>query len=124
MSNQRVAVDVVDAMMVEFENGALGTVNGTGNLGKSNGIKFAIQVHAGEEVLNNYPPPANETFEYQHYVTSHNLVNLILDRAKNGSPAEIGWGVVKLLDAAYCSAEQDGKAIWINDLYHNHNYQS
>ena len=46
-----------------------------------------------------------------------NLVDVILNGAANGSPAEAGWRSVELLDAAYRSAQQDGAAVTIESLY-------
>ena len=49
--------------------------------------------------------------------TTHNLVDVILGAAPNGSPAETGWRTVELLDAAYRSAARQGQAVWVRDLY-------
>jgi hypothetical protein len=47
----------------------------------------------------------------------HNLVDVIVGQGDNGSPAEVGCRTVEMLDAAYRSAEQGGKAVTIAELY-------
>ena len=51
------------------------------------------------------------------YVTAQNLVDVILGQAQNGSPAEVGWRAVELLDAAYRSADEEGHPITVKELY-------
>ncbi len=59
------------------------------------------------------PAPDN----YPQSATAHNLVDVVLGHAPNGSPGEVGWRTVELLDAAYRSAQADGQGILIDDLY-------
>jgi len=47
----------------------------------------------------------------------YNLVDVILARGDNGSPAEAGCRTVEMLDAAYRSAERGGEAVTIAELY-------
>lgn len=54
---------------------------------------------------------------YQRFNTANNLVDVILGQDKNGSPGEVGFRVVEILDAAYRSAKQDGQADLVEDLY-------
>lgn len=131
MRNHSLALDLVDAMTVEFEGDALGTVGGCGNTAGTGG-KFNVSVYcergnvemdllAGSTVIKG-PGQTREEFpahtdNYPRFATAQNLADVILGRAPNGSPGEAGWRTVELLDAAYRSAAQDGQAMLIKDLY-------
>jgi predicted dehydrogenase len=128
MASFDVPVDLVDAISVRFEGGALGTVGSTGNVGvgqadrhdlgvycasgyalldMSNGT-LRIQHHDGrEEKLGPLPPDAR----YPRFATAQNLVDLILGRDVNRSSGADAARCVELLDAAYRSAERDGQPI-------------
>jgi predicted dehydrogenase len=132
MRNHDLPLDLVDAITVEFEGGALGTVGGTGN-----GIhrKLDLQIHCergcidmdmvanstvihyGDGRQQALDPPADEAAAYPRFAPADNLVDNVLGRAENQSPATIGWRTVELLDAAYRSAKADGQAVTVADLY-------
>ena len=132
MRNHDLPLDLVDAMAVEFAGGALGMVGGTGN-----GIhrKLDLQVHcergcidmdmvAATTIIRRHDgsqealdPLAGEQAGYPRFAPADNLVEVVLGRSENGSPAEIGWATVELLDAAYRSAHNGGQAVAIQDLY-------
>ena len=132
MRNHDLPLDLVDAMTVEFESGALGTVGGTGN-----GIhrKLDLQIHCehgcldmdmvadttvvryGDGRQEALDPPTDEAAAYPRFAPADNLVDIVLGRAENQSPAIVGWRTVELLDAAYRSAKADGQAVAIADLY-------
>jgi predicted dehydrogenase len=132
MRNHDLPLDLVDAITVEFEGGALGTVGGTGN-----GIhrKLDLQIHCERGCIDMdmvadttvvryadgrqeaFDPPADEAAAYPRFAPAGNLVNIIIGRAENQSPATIGWRTVELLDAAYRSARADGQAVVVADLY-------
>lgn len=132
MNNYGLPVDLVDAMTIEFEGGALGTFGGSGNAHQG---KVELQVHCERgsivldilaETLVAYGPdgplPGNGPMpdldrEEDYLATSGNLVDVIQGRATNGAPGEIGWRAVELLDAAYRSAAQGGAAVSIASLY-------
>ncbi|MBA3943243.1 MAG: Gfo/Idh/MocA family oxidoreductase [Herpetosiphonaceae bacterium] len=134
MSNHGLPLDLVDSMTVEFDGGALGVVGGTGN-----GIqrKLDLQIHCEHgaidmdlvrttttirgpgDVREELEPFADEDAGYPRFAPANNLVEIILGRATNGSPGEIGQRTVELLDAAYRSAGQGGQAVAITDLYHS-----
>jgi predicted dehydrogenase len=118
-------------LTVEFEGGALGIVGGTGN-----GLqrKLDVQIHCehgaidldlvaattlirGPKGLCEHLALADEAAGYPRFAPVNNLVDVILGKAANGSPAEAGWRTVELLDAAYRSAQADGQAVTIKDLY-------
>lgn len=132
MNNQGLNVDLVDVMAVEFMGGALGTVSGSGN---AHGGKLDLQIHCahgsvdidvvtGSVVIcgpdglhEELGSPAESDEVHGRYVTSHNLVDMILGKDANGAPGEVGWRTVELLDAAYRSARRDGAAVTIDSLY-------
>lgn len=130
MRNHGLPLDLIDAMIVEFDGGALGTVGGTGN---SYVAKVALQIHcerggidlditeetlvirregAEEERLGPQERPREARFS-----TARNLVDLINGTAPNGSPGETGWRAVEILDAAYRSVALDGASVAISSLY-------
>jgi predicted dehydrogenase len=134
MHNHGLPLDLVDAMLVEFEGGALGVVSGTGNQGSASGgkVDLTVQCQHGSVELNvtagvvklhrrNQEPelidvPPDE--RYPRFATAQNLVDVALGVASNGSPAEVGWRTVELLDAAYRSAAAAGQTIVVaTDLY-------
>jgi predicted dehydrogenase len=142
MQNLGLEVDLIDTMTVEFENNALGMVGGTGNAGRNYRTALSIYCEDGcivsdsmarfgvirkadgseEELFTGPPRPRSERGERRHhsrreYPTTRNLIEVILGREENGSPAEVGWRTVELLDAAYRSARDDGKGVYISDLY-------
>jgi predicted dehydrogenase len=131
MQNHGLPVDLVDAITVEFEGGALGILGGTSNARPS---ILDLQVHCagGRAVLDMAAPsttllPHGGQAEaiglgdgespYPSDATSANLVDVALGRAPNGSPAEPGWRTVEILDAAYRSAHAGGRPVDIADLY-------
>jgi predicted dehydrogenase len=136
MVNHGLPLDLVDAMTVEFEGAALGTVGGCGNTGRTGGGKLDLSIYCEDgcvvmDALNGKtviyrenqaaerfdPPEGNPEAIYPRFAPSHNLAEVILGRAANGSPGEIGWRTVELLDAAYRSAQVSGQAVMIDDLY-------
>ena len=131
MANHGLALDLVDAMAVAFEGGALGTVGGTGN-SPSHKLDLVVRcAHGGldlsvdHQTLTVYypdgrvettgplPPPAVEP----RFATARNLIDVCLRLAPNLSPAEPAWCTVELLDAAYRSAARDGQAVHVHELY-------
>lgn len=136
MENFDAPVDVADAMAVRFEpvNGtaAVGVVGSTGNVGLGDGYQeiqvycergrialhqtngtLYVRHHDGQE--QRYGPVDPEQ-RYPSGATSANLVDVILGRAENGSPAEVGVRTVELLDAAYRSSAAGGMPVSIADL--------
>jgi predicted dehydrogenase len=118
-------VDLVDAAAVGFEGGALGTISSTGD--RPTGHDDVLQLHIsgtdgyaiydvmegrarvlvhGGEVEHVEGPPMPE--RYPHWAPADNLVDIVLQRGTNQSPAEIGVMVVDFLDAMYRSAAAGG----------------
>jgi predicted dehydrogenase len=52
---------------------------------------------------------------YPRFATARNLVDVVLGRAPNGSPGEVGLRTVELLEAAYRSAAQGGAPVAVED---------
>ena len=132
MQNHGLPLDLVDAITVEFEGGTLGMVGGTSNARPS---KLDLQIYcaegnididmitasariSGADALREEIAPIEEReTSYPLHAPANNLVDVALGRAPNGSPGEVGWRTVELLDAAYRSARADGRAVLIEDLY-------
>lgn len=132
MQNHGLAVDLVDAFTVEFQNGALGVVGGTSNAQPS---KLDLQVYCANGYVDldmiaatahiRGPNGQQEAIRlidqgersYPSGATANNLVDCVLNRAPNHSPGEVGWRTVELLDAAYRSAAAGGQAVLVEDLY-------
>jgi predicted dehydrogenase len=132
MRSHDLPLDLVDAIMVEFEGRALGTVGGTGN-----GLhrKLDLQIHCergcidmdmvadttvvryGDGRREAFDPPTDEAVAYPRFAPAGNLVDVVLGRAENLSPPLAGWRTVELLDAAYRSANADGRAVVVAELY-------
>jgi predicted dehydrogenase len=133
MHRHGLPLDLVDAMLVEFADGPLGVVSGTGNQGSAAGGMVDLQVYCehGSVDINiitgsahiHRRDGASETIQvpdgerYPRFATAQNLVDVALGRAANGSPVEAGWRTVELLDAAYHSAAKNGQAVFIEQLY-------
>ena len=132
MRNHGLPVDLVDVMTVQFENGAVGTASGTGNL---KGLVFRlligceagwidIDAQRGVGVIHRNSGEPEEIWYNEReqpiplrYHTAHNLVDVITGDAPNGCPPEVGWRAVELLDAAYRSAAQNGEYVDVQSLY-------
>ncbi len=144
MSNLDVKVDVIDAIIGRMHNGALISLGSTGNLQTSDPGKLAIQINCdrgwldidfvtgggkirhvdgSDEILpslnaDSLPNGCDQQADlYPLHAPVLNLVKVIVGDEVNGSPAEVGWRTVELLDAAYRSAEEDGQAVRIESLY-------
>ena len=113
-------VDLMDAVALVFEGGALGTVSSTGSLipeheevleyrvfGRDGYMQFDVNqgrasfhTAAGTDHL----PLLPEAERYPSWAPMRNLVDLALGSGANGSPAEVGLATVEFVDALYRSA--------------------
>lgn len=136
MENFDVAVDVADALAVRFKPTtsapAVGVVGSTGNVSPGDGYhELQVYCENGRIALNQthgtlfvrHADGREQNFNlesgqqpYPSEATSSNLVDVILGRAENGSPAEVGVRVVELLDAAYRSNARGGAPVSIESL--------
>ena len=134
MENLDVHTDVVDAMAVRLNNGALATVGSIGTVRPGDGDVLTTQIicEDGQVALDSiggtgsirHKDQSLETFEplakegiYPKQVTAANLIDVINGDAANGSPAEVGWRVVELLDSAYRSVADGGRPVKVEELY-------
>lgn len=130
MANFDVPVDLVDGISVQFDNGAVGVVGSTGNIGVGDGGQHDLRVYCAngyvllemvqgtliirhhdgtEERLGPLPPDER----YPRFATVNNLIDLVLGRDRNHSSGETGLRTVELLEAAYRSAVANGQPITI-----------
>jgi hypothetical protein len=83
-------------------------------------IRYADGTDEMLPALNSQKPEAgfeqNEDL-YPAFAPAANLVDVITGKADNGSPGEIGWRSVELLDAAYRSAALNGQTVQVKSLY-------
>jgi predicted dehydrogenase len=115
------AVDLVDAIAIRFDNGAVGTLASTGAIapGQRQDLEIRIYGTKGSIIMNPVPGqlsihytsgevrefPDLETAEsYPESATSRNLVDMILQGTDTPAPGTLGAITVDLLDAAYQSA--------------------
>ena len=131
MANHDLPLDLVDIILVEFEGGALGTVSGTSNafLSRSalslgcaqGGIELDLfagtaalrEGHGEQETL---PPVLQPDLSL---APVRNLIAIACGTETSDNAAEVGWRAVELLEAAYRSAESDGRPVEIAELYPN-----
>ena len=128
MENKDLRVDLVDALAVRFKGGCIGTIDSTGSTVRTQeelleyrlyGTGGHILLDLSAEELGLYradgsvvrnpadPKPAGPRAYAEAYPEAapvNNLVDVILGRDVNRSPAELGAAVVRLLEAAYQSA--------------------
>jgi predicted dehydrogenase len=144
MDNLDVSVDVIDAITVRMDNGALANVGSTGNLQVSDAGKLTIQVNCDHGWLDfdftsgagkvrrangsdeffpvlagDEPPVGCELSEvlYPLHAPANNLVDVITGQRRNESTGEVGWRTVELLEAAYRSASMNGQMVSVESLY-------
>lgn len=135
MNNLDTRVDVVDAMLVQMDNGALASVGGTGTLHAGGPEQeLVVQIYcdggwvdfdvSGTSCTIYYAdrsveelPPLTPQESYPQSAPADNLVDVIVRGAPNRSPPEVGWRTVELLDAAYRSAADDGRRVAVSELY-------
>ena len=147
MDNMDVKVDVVDAMIVKMDNGALATVGSTGGVVGGEG-KLDIHIYCDngyidldyiastgtiyhkdgtvEEIsanLDDFDPDApgadspGAGAAYPAHLPATNLIDIISNGAENRSPVEFGWRTVEMLDAAYRSVARNGQEVTVASLY-------
>jgi predicted dehydrogenase len=122
-------VDLVDALAVQFDGGAVASLSSTGSLSPGYedileyrifgseghvridaGLGTATIAQRGEQPVTLLPLAPDQ--RYLEDAPSRNLVELCAGRGVNGSPAELGAQVVELIDAMYRSAAR-GVAVTI-----------
>ena len=134
MENWDLKVDLCNAISIRFDNGAIGTIASTGGIARphAGNQQFELRIYGtegyalldvmastchlyfndgGVEELPLVPPNQR----YPSELTSRHLVDVLLGRAENRSPGEIGARVVEVLDGAYTSAAE-GRIVQVAEL--------
>ena len=134
MANIDLPCDIVDAISVRMESGALASIGSTGIMRPGDDDHHETRVFCDAGWLDIDPlggtlsiRHADQSFEqpdklegdaiYPMRAPAQNLVQVALGTGANESPAEVGWRTVELLDAAYRSAAQDGAPVDVESLY-------
>jgi predicted dehydrogenase len=125
-------VDLVNAIIVRFEGGALATILSTGSLpegepeslevrlfGSAGDIHLDVSggrasIHARGTVAVDLPD-VPEAARLPEWAPASNLVDIVLGRGPNGSPAWLGVAAVELVDAMYRSAAE-GRPVRIDQI--------
>ncbi len=132
MANGRAAVDLIDAIAYQLDNGALGTLAATGALGQKEAPRQELRYFGTRGTLvqdfltgavtvfpadggpsRELAPSLSEEDAYVASAPVDALVELIRGAADdvNHGPVESATAAVELLDAAYRSAAQGGQPI-------------
>jgi predicted dehydrogenase len=122
------SVDLCDAVAIRFEGGAIGILGSTGSVpvghpetleyrlfGREGFATFDVMqgraaFHGSGGTIEELPQ-LDLAERYPHAAPSANLVDVVLGRRENESPAEIGQRTVEFLDAMYRSAAAGGAAV-------------
>ncbi len=130
MSRQGRTLDMVDAIAVEFDNGALGVLGATGLAPGMHRLALSVFCERGAFLADTLTRASllqradgsREELSWQGildtpYPTTHNFLDAILGQAPSYAPGEVGWRAVELLEAAYRSAERAGQPVSVDELY-------
>jgi predicted dehydrogenase len=133
MHNLKAKVDVIDAMAVRMNTGALATLGSSGNLRPGDPSSVEVQLHGsrGRILVDGF---TGEFFMHLHdgrqeHIPRHSpaypaavpvskFIEILLDGAEPLFPGAVdGLYTVELLEAAARSAAQDGQPVLVSDLY-------
>jgi predicted dehydrogenase len=124
------AVDMAGAFAIEFENGAIGYLGGSGATPGFHRVALSVfcaggmfwtDSMAGQAILRR-SDGGKEELSLQptyptRYNTTHNFMDTILGRQPSQASGEVGLRAVELLDAAYRSAREGGRPVTVSELY-------
>ncbi len=117
------AVDLADAVVMRFANGAIGSLGSTGSVlpgldeileyrifGARGHIAFDVNdgtaaIYGQDGAVEHLPAPPVEE-RYPDWAPADNLVDIALGRGINGSPASLGVLTVEFVDAMYRAARE------------------
>lgn len=137
MANCGAAVDVVDAMSFELDNGALGTIASTGGLRSEQLPQHELRYYGTDGILlqdlvTGRVQLVDRTGEIRELAPGHGaleigdgyqvgrpvecLIELVRGSAENLAPAQSAVATVELLEAAYQSAAQGGIPVLTSEL--------
>jgi predicted dehydrogenase len=136
MQKHDLRVDLVNALNIAFEGGALASIGGTANLG-GGGRKIDLQIYcergwidideaAGIASIQGEDIP-KETYDlsgqwqqrYPYTAPVDDLVAVALGHDGQGVDGETGWRATEIIEAAYRSATNEGAGISIAALYND-----
>lgn len=126
MENYDLKVDLVNAISLRFDNGALGVIGSTGGIAPGQrqdhelrvyGTKGSIIMDPNQGTLSIHPAVGEprtlvdlgDEEIYPAEVTGRNLVDVLAGAGETCAPGELGATVVEMLDAAYRSAKAGQK---------------
>lgn len=130
-SNFELPVDLADGVAIRFHGGAVGVLSSTGAVlpGHDEIARFEIfgrdghvlldvnrgtaSIHVAGMTKNLLELPRDQ--RNPEHAPARNLIDLVLGRAGNGSPGEIGLGAVEFVAAMYRSA-RDGRVVDLADV--------
>jgi len=126
MTSPDSGVDLYDAAIVSFENGAIGTISGAATLPDNDKFQVDVRIFGTEGVL--LLDVERERLDLRRHDGKHQhfdipkdqgayscdeppgrLIELVQGRGTNDSPGEVGARSVELLDAMHRSAAEGGK---------------
>ena len=130
MDHLDVDVDVVDAISARLSNGAVCTLASTGQIpaGDAGQHQLCVYASGGYLILDaiegtltichrdtgiETSPRLTPDERYPRFAPAKNFIDVILGRAENQAPCEMGCGTVELLEAAYQSAANEGKSVTV-----------
>lgn len=122
LANHDLKVDLVDAISLRFDGGALGVIGSTGGIAPGQrqdhelriyGSRGSIILDPAHGTLSIHPavgeprtfPDLAEDESYPAEATGRNLVDVLAGTGETCAPGELGATVVEMLDAAYRSAK-------------------
>jgi predicted dehydrogenase len=121
-------VDLVDAIAIRFDNGAVGTLSSDGAIAPGQREDHEIRIYGtqGSIIMTPIPgrlsihytngevrefPELDADHSYPEDATARNLVDMIVEGADTPAPGTLGAITVDLLDAAYQSAATGQKVV-------------
>jgi len=133
MSNRDIAIDVVDAIACQLDNGALATFAANGDVPAGPAeiqelryygtrgtmtqdlVSGRVELHPHDGPSRELAPALPEAASYPWGEPVRCLIELIRGRGENRGPAEPAIAAVELLDAAYRSAAENGRPVDVGD---------
>ena len=123
LNNADAAVDVYDALSFKLQRGTIVSLASGGRIGNAPrhldvriyGTRGVIEMellagtmqhwdHAGE--LTTYPPLKTDEELYPRFSPARNLVDVVLGRAANGSPGDVGLSTMQIIEQACRSSQR------------------
>lgn len=134
MHNHDLTVDLVNAVNIQFEGGALASIGGTGNMG-AGGRKIDLQIYCehgwidideaeGTAVIQGtnietevYQLGGDWRARYPYTAPIDNFVDVLRGKTQTGVTGEVGWLAAEIIEAVYRSAGVGGSSVSIASLY-------